>query len=410
MENFETLLDHYADITVTIGLNVQKNQDVMIFAPIESPEFVRKVARKAYQVGARHVYVDWTDEQLTRLRLDLASQKSLSEFPEWRAHSFQELADQNAAFLYIYSPNPELLAGIDPQRVAAAQKAAATANKQFTNDKSSAKVSWTIVSIPTAAWSAKVFPGMEASERTDALWRQIFKITRADKEDPEAAWELHIQSLTDKLNYFNRKRFKKLHYSGPCTQLTIELPTEHLWIGGGMSNDQGTPFQPNIPTEEIFTMPLKTGVNGTVSSTKPLNYGGNLIDNFSVTFKNGRIVDYKAEHGLETLKQIIETDEGSHYLGEVSLVPHHSPISETNLIFYNTLFDENASCHLAIGHGFPFNYRGGRKMSEEALAAAGMNQSLTHVDFMVGSGELNIDGEAADGEMTPIFRKGNWVI
>ncbi|EST10689.1 aminopeptidase [Sporolactobacillus laevolacticus] len=410
MENFETLLDHYADITVTIGLNVQKDQDVMIFAPIESPEFVRKIVKKAYEVGAKNVFVDWTDEQLTRLRLELAAEQSLEQFPDWRAKSFQELADQNAAFLYIYSPNPELLKGIDPLRISAAQKAAAAANKQFTKDKSSAKVSWTIVSVPTLAWSAKVYPGMGEAERMDALWQQIFTITRANNANPEEAWKKHIQALTDKLNYFNEKRFKKLHYNGPGTNLTIELPTEHLWVGGGMTNGKGTPFQPNMPTEEIFTMPLKTGVNGTVSSTKPLNYGGNLIDHFSITFENGRIVDYTAKQGLDTLKQIIETDEGAHYLGEVSLVPHHSPISETNLIFYNTLFDENASCHLAIGHGFPFNYRGGRQMSEEALAAAGMNQSLTHVDFMVGSGELDIDGETADGQIIPIFREGNWVI
>jgi aminopeptidase len=410
MDNFETLLDHYADITVTIGLNVQKDQDVMIFAPIESPEFVRKIVKKAYEVGARNVFVDWDDEQITRLRLDLAPEQSLSHFPDWRARSFQELSDQNAAFLYIYSPNPELLKGIDPLRIAAAQKAAAAANKQFSNDKSSAKVSWTIVSVPTLAWSATIFPKMEESERMDALWQQIFKITRADKADPEEAWKQHIQSLTDKLNYFNEKRFKQLHYKAPGTDLTIELPAEHLWVGGGMVNDQGTPFQPNMPTEEVFTMPHKNGVNGTVASTKPLNYGGNLINNFSITFKDGRIVDYHAEQGQDTLKQIIETDEGAHYLGEVSLVPHHSPISETNLIFYNTLFDENASCHLAIGHSFPFNYRGGRKMSLDTLESLGANQSLTHVDFMVGSGELAIDGETADGQQIPIFRKGNWVI
>ncbi|SFG72633.1 aminopeptidase [Sporolactobacillus nakayamae] len=410
MDNFEMLLDHYADITVTIGLNVQKDQDVMIFAPIESPEFVRKVVKRAYEVGARNVFVDWDDEQITRLKLGLAPEQSLSHFPDWRARTFQELSDQNAAFLYIYSPNPELLKGIDPLRIAAAQKAAAAANKQFSNDKSSAKVSWTIVSVPTLAWSATIFPKMDESERMDTLWQQIFKITRADQANPEEAWKQHIQSLTDKLNYFNEKRFKKLHYKAPGTDLTIELPAEHLWVGGGMVNDQGTPFQPNMPTEEIFTMPHKNGVNGTVASTKPLNYGGNLINNFSITFKNGRIVAYHAEQGQDTLKQIIETDDGAHYLGEVSLVPHHSPISETNLIFYNTLFDENASCHLAIGHSFPFNYRGGRKMSLETLESLGANQSLTHVDFMVGSGELAIDGETADGKQIPIFRKGNWVI
>lgn len=410
MENFEKLLDHYADITVNVGLNVQKDQEVMIFAPIESPEIVRKVVKKAYEAGARNVYVEWSDEALTRLRLSLAPEASLHTFPTWRARAHQELSDQNAAFLYIYSPNPELLNGIDAKRIAAAQKAAAAANKQFSNDKSSAKVSWTIISVPTQAWSKKIFPDLAADERMDALWKQIFAITRADAADPEDAWKKHIQSLSDKLDYFNTARFKKLHYKGPGTDLVIELPDKHLWAGGGMVNDQGIPFQPNMPTEEVFTLPLKTGVNGTVASTKPLNFGGNLINTFSLTFKEGRIVDYSAEQGLDTLRQIIETDEGSHYLGEVSLVPHHSPISDTNLIFYNTLFDENASCHLAIGHSYPFNYQGGRKMTLDKLSTHGANQSLMHVDFMIGSGELDIDAEAADGTLTPIFRNGNWVI
>lgn len=410
LENFKKLLDNYADITVNIGLNVQKGQDVMIFAPIESPDFVRKTVRKAYEAGAKNVYVEWSDEAVTRTLFDLAPDEAFESFPEWRANTYRELADGNAAFLYIYSPNPELLKGVNPERVALAQKTAAAANKQFSDDKISAKVSWTIVSVPTDAWSAKIFPDLGEKERMEALWKQIFTITRADRDNPEQAWNEHIQSLTDKLNYFNEKRFRQLHYKAPGTNLTIELPAEHLWVGGGMTNGKGTPFQPNMPTEEIFTMPLKTGVNGTVSSTKPLNYSGNLIDRFSVTFKDGRIVDFTAKHGLDTLRKIIETDDGSHYLGEVSLVPDHSPISETNLIFYNTLFDENASCHLAIGASFPFNYRGGRQMGQKALSAAGANTSLAHVDFMVGSGELDIDGETPDGQWIPIFRKGNWVI
>ncbi|RYL95837.1 aminopeptidase [Sporolactobacillus sp. THM7-4] len=410
MENFEKWLDNYADITIKIGLNVQKGQDVKIFAPIESPVFVRKVVKKAYEAGAKNVYVEWKDEGVTRIKFDLAPDEAFESFPKWYVRANQELSDNNAAFLYIYSPNPDLLKGVDPERISTFQKTSAEAQKQFMNDKISAKVSWTIVSVPTEDWSAKIFPKLGKEERIEALWKQIFTITRADRSDPEQAWKDHIQALTDKLNDFNEKRFKKLHYKAPGTDLTIELPAEHLWVGGGMTNAMGTPFQPNIPTEEIFTMPLKTGVNGTVSSTKPLNYSGTLIDHFSITFQAGKIVDFKAEQGYETLKKLIETDEGSHYLGEVSLVPYHSPISETNLIFYNTLFDENASCHLAIGASYPFNYRGGREMSKEELSAAGANSSLTHVDFMVGSAELDIDGETADGKRIPIFRKGDWAI
>ncbi|MCE7699901.1 MAG: aminopeptidase, partial [Methanobacterium paludis] len=317
MENFDQLLDHYADITVTVGLNVQKGQDVLILAPVESPEFVRRTVKKAYQVGAKDVYVEWTDETVTRTRFELAPDEAFQSYPAWRANSYQELADHNAAFLYIYSPNPDLLSGIDPVRIATAQKVDAQANKKFSEAKISATVSWSIVSVPTAAWAAKIFPDLSESARIEALWKQIFTITRADREDPEKAWTDHLEDLRDKMSILNDKRFKALRYKAPGTDLTIALPAEHLWISGEMTNGKGTPFRPNMPTEEVFTMPLKTGVNGTVSSTKPLNFAGNLINHFSLTFKNGRIVAFKAEQGYETLKQIIDTDEGSHYLGEV---------------------------------------------------------------------------------------------
>lgn len=410
MEKFEQFLDHYASIAIHFGLNVQKDQDVMIFAPIESPEFVRLAVRKAYEAGAKNVYVEWSDEPTTRIRFESAPDASFTTYPNWQKRTYEDLVDADAAFLYIYSPNPELLKGIDSARIAAWQKANAAANKKFMNAKIGATVSWTIVSVPTEAWAAKIFPNLKATERLDALWQQIFTITRTDQTDPAAAWQTHLHNLSEKLNYFNEKRFKTLHYKAAGTDLSIELPAEHLWVGGGMTNAKGVPFQPNIPTEEIFTMPLRTGVNGTVASTKPLNYAGNLIDHFSVTFKDGRIVDYTAEHGYETLKQIVDTDEGSHYLGEVSLVPFHSPISETNLIFYNTLFDENASCHLAIGASYPFNYRGGRQMSEAELKKMGANYSDTHVDFMVGGEDLAIDGELPSGERIAIFRDGDWAI
>ncbi|RYM05874.1 aminopeptidase [Sporolactobacillus sp. THM7-7] len=410
MEHFEQYLEHYAEITVKIGLNVQEGQDVLIFAPIESPELVRKVVQKAYEAGANDVFVEWSDETVTRIKYDLASEASLAHFPKWKAEGYNALAENNGVFLYVYAPNPDLLQGIDPARVAKVQKAASEATKPSVDARKSAKVSWSIVSVPTAAWAAKIFPDMGEKERIEALWKQIFTISRADRSHPEEAWKEHIRTLNEKLNILNEKQLKTLHYKGPGTNLTIELPPEHLWAGGGMTNAKGTPFQPNIPTEEVFTMPLKTGVNGKVSSTKPLNYAGRLIENFSLTFRNGRIVDFQAEKGYDTLKTIIETDEGSHYLGEVSLVPDRSPISDTGLIFYNTLFDENASCHLAIGAALPFNLKGGKEMSEEALAEAGANISLTHVDFMVGSDALDIDGETADGRSLPIFKKGNWAI
>ncbi|WKB37363.1 aminopeptidase [Terrilactibacillus sp. S3-3] len=410
MENFEQLLEKYADVTVRVGLNLQKKQDLLIFSPITAYPFVRKAVKKAYEAGAKNVQVEWSDEALTRLKFDMAPDEAFTEFPSWRAKGYQDMAENNAAFLYIYSPNPDLLKGVDPERIASNTKAAATAQRVFSDYKKGAKVSWTIVSVPTSEWSAKIYPALEENERIEALWKQIFHITRSDRSDPIQAWENHMDSLTEKLNFFNQKHFKKLHYKAPGTDLTIELAKDHLWAGGGMVNEKGTPFVPNIPTEEIFSMPLKNGVNGTVASTKPLNVSGNVINHFSLTFKDGRIIDFKAEEGAAALEKIIDTDEGSHYLGEVALVPHHSPISDTNLIFYNTLFDENASCHLAIGSSYPFNLKNGRGMNSEELEAHGANTSLTHIDFMIGSAELSIDGETADGETIAIFRGGNWAI
>ncbi|TWK60192.1 Aminopeptidase 2 [Bacillus licheniformis] len=242
------------------------------------------------------------------------------------------------------------------------------------------------------------------------LWNEIFKTTRVDREDPVQAWKDHDQTLRDKVSVLNDKHYHALHYQAKGTDLTIELPEKHLWVGAGSTNENGVEFMANMPTEEVFTAPKKDGVNGTVSSTKPLSYGGNLIDGFTLTFKNGRITDVKAEQGEEILKELIETDEGSHYLGEIALVAHDSPISKSNILFYNTLFDENASNHLAIGSAYAFNIEGGKQMSREELAKEGLNESITHVDFMIGSGEMNIDGITADGKREPIFRNGNWAI
>lgn len=410
MNNFNRLLENYADITVKIGLNVQKGQDVWISAPIESPDFVRKVVTKAYQAGAKNVTVDWIDETIRRTRFQLAPDETFDHFPKWKAEAYNEMVDHDGAFLFVYAPNPGLFQGVDPGRISRLQKVTAAATKKAFDARSSAQVSWTIVSVPTEGWAAKVFPDLSEDEQVEALWKQIFKIVRADRSDPERAWKDHIRILAEKLAFFNEKRFKKLVYKAPGTDLTIELPEAHLWAGGGLTNARGIDFQPNMPTEEIYTVPLKTGVNGTVTNTRPLNYESSLIDDFSITFRDGRIVAFQAEKGYDMLKKIIETDEGTHYLGELALVPQRSPIAETSLIFYNTLFDENASCHLAIGTCLPFNLRGGRNMSKNELSKAGANVSLNHVDFMIGSDRLDIDGELAGGTTVPLFRKGNWTV
>jgi aminopeptidase len=408
MTDFQTSLEKYAELAVKVGVNIQKGQILVVNGTLDAADFVRLVVKKAYETGAHNVVVNWTDDAVTRYKYDLAPDEAFTEYPQWRAKELEELAENNAAFMSIVSSSPDLLKGVNPERISNFQKAASTALKKYRQYSMSDKVSWTVVAAASPEWAAKIFPNEPKDQQVHMLWEAIFKATRSDLEDPVDAWKQHDKSLYEKVNYLNERRYQKLHYKAPGTDLTIELSEAHLWCGAGSINAQGHDFMANMPTEEVFTVPLKTGVNGTVSSTKPLSYGGNIIDNFSLTFENGRIVSFKAEQGEDMLKRLVETDEGSHYLGEVALVPHKSPISESNILFYNTLFDENASNHLAIGNGYAFCIEGGKQMTQEQLAENGVNESLTHVDFMIGSAEMDIDGIKADGTVEPVFRNGNW--
>ncbi|TCS82121.1 aminopeptidase [Tepidibacillus fermentans] len=408
MNSFERNLDKYAELAVKVGINVQPGQTLVINAPLTAADFVRKIAKKAYEVGAKNVHVEWNDEKLARIKYDLAPDEAFKEFPMWKAKGFEEMAENGAGFMSIISSDPDLLKGVDPKRIATFNKTAGLALQKYREYVLSDRVSWTVIGVPSKEWAAKVFPGLSEEEQIAKLWDAIFKVSRVDVEDPIQAWKEHNENLLKKVNYLNEKKYKKLHYKAKGTDLTIELPEEHIWLGGGGENQKDVYFNPNIPTEEVFTLPLKNGVNGVVRSTKPLNYSGNLIDNFSLTFKDGRIVDFTAEQGYDILKTLIETDEGSHYLGEVALVPYDSPISQTNILFYNTLYDENASCHLAIGSAYSSCLENGTNLSKEELKKKGANQSITHVDFMIGSRNLDIDGETKDGKLEPIFRQGNW--
>lgn len=405
------LLEKYAALAVNIGVNIQKGQTLLIRSSITSAPFTRLIVKKAYEAGAKNVNVLWSDDEVIRLHFDLAPDESFTEMPEYLVKAYEEVVEKDHALLSIGSDDPDLLSGVPTERIANSTKTVGTALEKFYRALQADKVSWSIVAVPSAAWAAKVFPNLKTTEeQIEALWQAIFSATRADLADPVAAWEGHLKNLATKSDFLNDKKFHALHFEAPGTDLTVELPEKHFWCAAESISEKGITFTSNIPTEEVFTMPKKTGVNGVVSSTKPLSYSGNLIDHFSLTFKDGEIVDFTAEQGYETLKTLIETDEGSKYLGEVALVPHSSPISASNLTFYNTLFDENASVHLAIGSAYAFNLVGGKTMSKEALAAAGANDSITHVDFMIGCAEMNIDAIAKDGQKTPIFRGGEWVI
>ena len=404
----EKNLEKYAELAVKVGVNIQPMQTLVINAPIETAPFVRKIAKKAYGCGAKNVHIEWSDEECTLIKYLNAPDEAFNEYPMWLAKGYEDMAKEGAAFLSIYAQNPDLLKDVDPKRVANAQKSSGIARKKWREYVSADKCRWSIVSVPTKEWSAKIFPGFSEEERTQKLWDAIFKVTRVDQEDPVESWKKHTDDLKNRMNFLNEKKFKKLYFKSPKTDLTIELPKDHIWSGGASQDPNGIDFIANIPTEEIFSMPSKFGVNGVVSSTKPLIYGGNTIDNFTITFKDGKIVEFTAEKGYETLANLIDTDEGSHYLGEVALVPFKSPISDTNIVFYNTLYDENASCHLAIGSAYLGCIENGVNMSKEEKEASGVNDSLTHVDFMVGSSDMNIIGETYDGASIDIFKDGNW--
>jgi aminopeptidase len=410
MSEFAHHLDKYAELIVKVGVNVQQGQEVFITGAVDNAPLVRLVASNAYAAGASNVHVDWTDDSLSRLKYEKAADDIFTRYPEWETAKRNDFVERGAAFISIVSSSPDLLKGIDSGRISNFQKASGQGLKEFRRAIQADKVSWTVVAAASKQWAAKVFPEAGEEEAVDLLWKAIFDSVRLHADDPVKAWDEHNATLHSKGEILNKNRFKKLHYTAPGTDLTIELPENHIWVAAGSTNVSNVPFMANMPTEEVFTVPLKTGTNGYVSSTKPLSYGGNIIDRFKLTFENGRIVKVEAEEGQEILQQLVDIDEGSHYLGEVALVPHESPISQSNILFYNTLFDENASNHLAIGSGYAFNIEGGKTMSPEELEASGVNASITHNDFMIGSAEMDIDGILSDGTVVPVFRKGNWAI
>lgn len=409
MDRFNDMLDKYAHLIVKVGINVQKGQPLVINAPVEGVEFVRLLAKHAYALGATEVHVNWNDGDLTRMKYDNAPMEVFENFPKWYADGMEEYGDKGAGFVSISARDPYLLKGVDSKKIAANNKSSSLTLKNFRKYTMNDLNSWCVMSIPTKDWAKVVFPDVSEDEAIEKLWDAIFKAVRMYEDDPVKAWEDHVNNIENKVKFLNEKQFKKLYYkSSNGTDLEVELPEGHIWAGGGGKNSKDVFFVANMPTEEVFTMPHKNGINGIVHSTKPLNYGGNLIDNFSLTFKNGEVVDYKAEEGYDVLKDLLSLDDGAKRLGEVALVPYDSPISKANIIFYNTLFDENASCHFALGKAYPTNIKGGTDMNEEELDKAGVNDSLTHVDFMVGSQDLSIVGETKDGEKIQIFENGNW--
>jgi len=412
----EQRLRAYAELTVRIGLNLQPGQRLLIVGPIanggaslEAAPIVRQITAAAYRAGARLVETLWGDEALLAARFAHAPRDSFDEFSAWLPDALSDHVKNGHAVLSIYANDPDQLKDAPPELVAAVQQTTASNVRPFREHISRNHTNWAVVAAPAVAWAARVFPDIEASQQVARLWDAISRLCRLDQPDPIVAWETHLGELAERTECLNRKQYTALQYRAPGTNLTIGLAEGHQWVGGSSINAAGFRFAPNLPTEEVFTMPHKDRVNGTVRSTKPLSYGGTLIEGFSLRFVDGRVVEVNADRGESVLRTLVAMDAGAARLGELALVPHSSPISQTGRLFYNTLFDENAASHVALGAAYKFTLRGGEAMSEDAFEAAGGNRSAAHVDFMIGSGELDVDGVLPGGAVEPVMRRGEWV-
>ena len=408
--SFDTKLKNYADLIVQVGANVQKGQRVLLQSPVEGAALARLVHEAAYEAGASYVDVLWGDDAVSLSNFKHADENALTEVPEWFKRARIDAAQRGDALISLRASDPQLLKDIDPERVAAVQKAYREALKPYTDAVINSDVNWCLVTLPLKSWAAQVFPDAAPGEQVDKLWDAIFRAVRVDQADPVNAWHEHLAGLERRREYLNNKQYSALKYTAPGTDLTVGLPEGHLWLGGYQPTNSGVVYVANMPTEEVFTLPHKDRVDGTVQSSKPLAYGGQVIDGFGFTFKNGEVVDFHAEQGEDTLRQLLDTDAGAKRLGEVALVPHSSPISQADTLFFNTLFDENAASHLALGRAYRFTLEGGTEMGDDEARAAGANESLTHVDFMIGSAETDIDGVLPDGAAEPLMRGGEWAV
>jgi len=405
---FEEKLAQFAELAVKVGTNIQQGQTLLINTTVDTIEFTRLVVKEAYKAGAARVTVNYSDDVVARQLFENASVEEFEKFPRWITEQRDELIERGGALLWIDAADPDLMAGIPVEKISANQKASGKALENYRDAVMNDKIAWSIIAIPSKKWAAKVFPELPEEEQVPAMWEAIFKTVRIGEGSAVENWQAHLKNLHVRGDLMNEKHFAKLHYTAPGTDLIVGLPDKHIWATGSSKTPQGTEFVANMPTEEVFTLPSKYDVNGYVSSTKPLVYQGNIIDNFKLTFENGVIVKAEAQQGEELLNELIRADEGSKYIGEIALVPHESPISASGLLYYNTLFDENASNHIAIGAAYPTCYEGGSELSEEEMDKAGINVSITHEDFMVGSAEMDIDGIHADGTVEAVFRKGAW--
>ena len=409
MKSLNELKKDYAELLIKAGLNIQKGQRLLITSPVEGADFARLCAKAAYDAGCREVVMRWRDDEITRMKYLYADDDIFDTVNPWDAEVLDILSEERAGFLSIYAEDPESLSGVQPGRIRRAQIASGKALEKYRARQMRNECPWCVCSIPTAAWAKAVFPEMDEDAAMTKLWEEILAACRVDGSDAVLTWKAHSDELMRHVDILNEYNFKTLRYKNSAgTDVTVELPEGHYWAGGEESSADGLMFSANIPTEEVFTLPKKDGINGRLVATKPLSHNGTLIEGFSFEVKDGKIVEVHAEKGEEILKDAISVDEGASYFGEVALVPYDSPISNSGILFFNTLFDENASCHFAFGEAYPLIH-GSENMTEEELKERGVNFSMTHVDFMIGSPDLEITGTTHDGEEVAVFRDGNFV-
>lgn len=406
--SFNENLEKYAELAVKVGINLKEKEGLIIGGNVDTLPLARLVMKKAYEIGAKHVELQLTDDEMSIIRFNHGRDYVFDNFPQWKVDSLEAMYKDNYHHLFISAPNPELLKDIDGELVARSQKSASQAMGPIMKYRMTGITKWCILAMPSLPWAKSVFPNLDADTAMTKLWDKVFDATRIKEKNPIKAWEIHDKNLKKYGDFLNEKQFEKLVFKAPGTDLEVYLAEDHYWLGGSKESQGGDPFVANIPTEEVFTAPHALKVNGILKATKPLSLNGKLVDNFGFTFKDGKVVDFYAEKGYEVLEKLMENDEGAKYLGEVALVPDDSPISNTGILFNNTLFDENASVHFALGRAYGYCIQGGSDMTEEELISKGANFSLIHTDFMVGGPELNITAYEKNGAITELFKNGNW--
>ena len=407
--NLDEKLDRLAEVAVKVGLGLKEGQELIMTAPMDALPLARKITEQAYKAGAKLVTTFYSDDTSVLARYKYAPDASFDYAPTWLQDAIANGFRSGAARLAIAGANPALLGKQDPAKVARTNVAASKAGKAAMELITRHEINWTIVAAATPEWAKLVFPGEPEEVALAKLWDAIFAASRVNVEDPVAEWKQHGERLKKRVDMLNAKRFSALHFRGAGTDLKVGLADQHLWAGGGTTAGNGIYCQPNIPTEECFTTPHKDRIEGTVRASKPLSHQGTLIENIAVRFEGGKIVEATATAGEDVLNRLISTDDGARRLGEVALVPHNSPIAQSGILFWNTLFDENAASHIALGQAYSTCLIGGEKMDAAQLASLGANESLIHVDWMIGSAEMDVDGIDADGNAEPLMRKGAWV-